>query len=100
MQLQTALVAVILLLLGAGIGAFVYHQLISHSARQLGFVVTDAHCVECQNPVSYFNGKALLHWSQGGYLFCSNPCVDTHRQRHAELVWRALGPNGDKEPAG
>lgn len=59
----------------AGLSAMGWQDLPSDSVR----------CAVCSKPCrNWIEGKSLVHWSMGGYAFCSRECVETCHESNRE----------------
>lgn len=89
LSLPVMLAGFIVGMIGVTLGAVATFLYLQHSIKALGFnVAGTAYCVECSNRCEWFNGAAVVHWSSGGYLFCSEGCVVHHRKRMAAFSAR------------
>ena len=85
-EVQFLAAGAVIFLLGLGVGAGALFWLGTKAVEGLGYRPADLNCTRCHQPCTWFSGRAIGHWSAGGFSFCSEQCVSAY---HEENVKRA-----------
>lgn len=84
-MLQQALVYCIVSMVALGVGAGGMFWALVRLTLDNGFCLReDVTCNVCNGRVCNFAGSAVVHWTQGGYAFCSHACVERAHRANAE----------------